>query len=159
MNDQLPPGFASIPTWTGTFARRWSHLPHGFRNSHSLGLPLRRSSPFTIRNKTAPYPFSSLVSNDVFRQSLTSIATSPPPQPCFMATSTVPLAPRQLLSKIAASPLAADSAIYAFLSDDQPWAADSASAPSAMVTTTASPDPLVLPSCMANGVLQPCRGR
>jgi len=45
-----------------------------------------------------------------------------------MATSTVPLAPRQLHSKIAASPLAADFAIYAFLSDDQPWAADSASA-------------------------------
>ena len=45
-----------------------------------------------------------------------------------MATSSVPLAPRQLLSKITASPLAADSAKYALLYDDQPWAADSASA-------------------------------
>jgi len=45
-----------------------------------------------------------------------------------MATSTVPLAQRQLLSKIAASPLAADSAKYALLYDDQPYAADSASA-------------------------------
>jgi len=131
LNGQLPPGFVSVSPWTGQELLQGDgpHLPHGFRNSHSLGLPLRSQQSFhDTKQNCSPYPFSSLVSNDVFRQSLTTIATSPPPQPCFMATSTVPLAPRQLLSKIAARPLAADSAIYAFLSDDQPWAADSASA-------------------------------
>ena len=88
-------------------------------------------SSHATKQNCSDYPFSILVSNDVFRplvQSLTSIATSPPPQPCFVATSIVPLAPRQVLSKIATSPLAADSAKDALVYDDQPWAADSASA-------------------------------
>jgi len=77
-------------------------------------------------------------------------ASGPPPQPYFMVTSSLTLAPRQLLSKIATSPLAADFANDALLNDDQSWAADSASAALAMETTTPPPCPLVLPSCMAN---------
>jgi len=69
-----------------------------------------------------------------------------------MVTSTVPLAPRQLLSKIAANPLGRlrtpPNMLFSLTTNH--GLRTPPVLPSVMVTTTASPDPLVLPSCMAN---------
>jgi len=133
LNGQLPPRFVKRLTMDRNLCKEMVRICLMASETASLLDSFFDAAVLSRYETKCSLSIQLLVSKDVFRpivQTLTPIATSRPPQPCFTATSSIPMAPRQLLCKVAVGPWlrTPPTMLFSLCLDDQPWAADFASA-------------------------------